>query len=116
MPRVLYTTINSGQKVSGDIDLSKFAPGAIGFPALTSPESSDYFLQGNFDTTSANFMRLMEARTPNSGDFRMAVGVGSRMYPMPTIFAYPAFARLEAAVAVADVRTFTILARTLGVY
>lgn len=111
MPRIQYTTIASGQKVSGNLDFTKGAPVAIGFPILATAESGDYFFQGGFDTTSGDFRRLMEMRSPGSGSLRMAVGVGSVVVPMPTVYAYPAFGRLEAAVATSDVRTFTVLSR-----
>lgn len=120
--RIQFTTISSGQKVSGNIDLTKGPPLNVIFPVLTAPESGNFFLQGNFDTTSAGFVRMIDLRGASAtvGDFLtlppgagVASGssVGSRMFPLPNDICFPSYGRLEAAVAVADVRTFTILTR-----
>lgn len=108
--RVLYAVINSGQNVSGTVDISQFAaPSNVQFPVLTAAESGDFFLKGSFD--NSQFMRMMESRQVTSGFFRMPVGIGSMMFPMPTAFAYPPYIQFEAATAVAAPRTLTILAR-----
>jgi hypothetical protein len=106
MPPLMYTTIPQSGFVSGNLDLTKHALAAIRVPAIT---SCDLAVQGNIDQTSAGFHRLLETRTPTSGDMRFATGVGSRQIPWPPNVPTPAWARLETLVAQADVRTLTIL-------
>ena len=104
MPGILYAVINSGRAVSGDIDLRMNALAAIGVPVVT---SGNLFLQGGFDTTSANFLRIQTSAS--SGDMSYATGPGSRM--LITDFSTPAYARLEMSVNQTDIRTFQLWTR-----
>lgn len=108
----IYAVINSGQLISGDVDLRQRALLGIVVPTIS---SGDLTIQGNTDTTSANFLRLLETRSPGSGDLRMATGVGSRMVMLPGTFVSPPYVRLETVMATGsaqtDARTFTLLTR-----
>ena len=105
----LYAVINSGQTVSGDVDLTQRRLFGIAVPTINSGELT---LQGNSDTTSANFLRLLETRTVTSGDLRFPTGLGSRMIMLPDGFPTPAYVRLETMMAAgsfqADARTLTL--------
>lgn len=103
---LLYTTIVSGAAVSGNVDLTQeHRLVAIAVPGIT---SADLLIHGSFNTTSADFQRLLETRSPGSGDLRFATGPGSRMVLAPLIY-NPNYVRLETAVAQIDTRTFTLL-------
>ena len=88
----LYAVINSGFLVSGDVDLTKRRLIGIQVPTIT---SGDLAIQGNVDTTSANFMRLLETRGAGSGDLRIATGPGSRVAMLPDDFHTPPYVRFE---------------------
>jgi hypothetical protein len=109
---LIYAVINSGALVSGNIDLTKQALFGISVPTIN---SGDLLLQGGVDTTSANFLRLLEARAPGSGDMRFATGVGSRMVILPDYFSTPPYLRLEVTMATGSAqtnpRTFTLFTR-----
>jgi len=92
MPPLIFTTIASGSNISPNIDLRQQSLISIRVPGIT---SGDLTVQGNVDQTSAGFYRLLETRTPGSGDLRFATGVGSRMIPWPPSIPTPAWARLE---------------------
>ena len=108
----LYAVINSGFAVSGDIDLTQRRLFGVAVPVIT---SGDLAIQGNIDTTSATFYRLLETRSPGSGDLRFATGPGSRMVLLPEDIPTPAYIRLELITTVgspqADTRTLTLLTR-----
>src|SRR5581483_10037559 len=107
--QTLFAVVASGQTVSGDIDLRKVILRGIQVPTV---DSGDLMIQANaFDQTSANYFRLLETRTPGSGDLRFATGPGSRFISMPTAIleSFP-FARLETGVAQTNPRTFTLVA------
>ena len=106
MGQILYAVVNSGQTVSGNIDVSKGVVSHIIAPTIT---SGDLFLQGNVDTTSANFFRMQNPPV-NSGHLRLATGAGSAMMTLAGLLT-PPWLRLEAAVTQTDVRTFTLLVR-----
>lgn len=103
----IYALVNSGQSVSGNIDARKASPQAIAVPTIT---SGDLMLQGNFDTTSAAFVRIQKAQ-PNTGDLRFATGVGSLMLALVDAIPEVAYYRLETGVVQTNPATFTILAR-----
>jgi hypothetical protein len=109
--KIIFTSIPSGSTVSSDLDLS-FGTRlwAIAVPAIS---SGDLLIQGNFDTTSANFLRLLDSRAPGSGDMRFATGPGSRMIMWPPDLPTPQKMRLETSVvqALSNVATFTLLVR-----
>lgn len=104
MPPIIYTTVLSGQKISGDIDVRQGALAAISVPTVT---SADLYVQGGFDTTSANFQRLSD----DVGDILFASGVGSRMVMWPGGLQTPGYLRAEFSVAQTDVRTLMLLVR-----
>ena len=108
----IYAVINSGYVVSGDIDLRQQALLGVSVPSIT---SGDLVVQGNTDTTSANFLRLLDIRAAGGGDLRFPTGVGSRMVMLPDNFTTPPYVRLEIATATgslqADTRTLTLLTR-----
>jgi hypothetical protein len=102
-------TINSGFNVSGDLDLRQHEIKAIHCPVVT---SGFLAFQGNHDTTSANFQRLLDVRgQQGSGDLRFPIGAGSLSLPWPAVIPQPAFGRLEvinAGSLQADTRTFVL--------
>mgnify|MGYP001585458508 CR=1 FL=1 len=103
----LYAVINSGQAVSGNLDLTKYGLSAIAIPPVAS--ATDLLVQGAFTTTSADFVRLQASR-PNT-DVRFSIGTGSNMVLWPADLPSPPYARLETSVTQTDVRTFTALVR-----
>ena len=114
---LLYTTIVSGSAVSGTVDLSQYPHLiCIGVPGVM---SAALIMQGNWDSGSAGFQRLLETRIPTnsgslpgSGDLTFATGPGSRMvmWPLQALIT-PPYVRLETTVIQSDVRTFVVLAR-----
>lgn len=100
----------SGQ-ISGNIDLSQTRLSAIFVPVIN---SCDTYLQGSFDTTSANFARVQMAdlgQANISGDLHWATAAGSRMalwaYEWPPI----AYVRFETGVPQTAARSFQVLSR-----
>jgi len=77
MPRKTVDTetatvpISGSGLVSGNFSIAGARELAIVAPALTSCQA---FLQGNFDTTSAGFVRIAEM--DGQGDFTWTVGIG----------------------------------------
>ena len=109
----LYAVINCGYEVSGDVDLRVRALLFVSVPVIS---SGDLAIQGNVDTTSANFTRLLYGLyAPGSGDLRFPTQAGSRMVMFPANFSTPAYVRLETVMntgsAQTDTRTFTLLTR-----
>jgi len=90
----IFATINSGFTVSADVDLRRRIAVGIFTPVI---DSAQLALQGNFDQTSANFVRLTEPRFPGSLELRIPVGGGSLMalYPMDQGIYSPAWLRIE---------------------
>lgn len=110
MPTLLFPTIPLSGQVSGNVDLSKYPKLiAIAVPGIS---SGDLLIQGAYDTTSANFQRLLQTMViPGSGDLRFATLAGSRMIPFPQDFTLPPYLRLETLSPQANVCTFTLLVR-----
>lgn len=108
-----YAVIASGFLVSGNVDLRQRRLEAIFVPTLLA--SGELAIQGNIDTTSAQFVRMMETREQASGDLRFSVGVGSLMIPWPETVPQPAYARFEVITAAGslqhDNRTLTLVTR-----
>ena len=106
-----YAVIASGFLVSGNVDLRQRKLEAIFCPTLLA--SGTLAVQGNVDTVSANFVRMLETRQPGSGDFQIAVGVGSRWIGWPSGMDSPAYARFEVVTAAGslqhDNRTLTLV-------
>lgn len=103
---LLYAVVASGFQISGDIDLRQQALMGIQVPTVT---SGPMLIQGNFDTTSANFMRLND----DLGDIQYATGPGSKYLLWPQGFVHPSYLRIEAGVAQTAPRTFTLITRPL---
>ena len=106
MPPLIYTTINSGQKVSGNVDLGKYPKLLnIALPGMT---SGDCYLHGSpIDTTSADFRRL----STNAGEYTQATGVGSMILMWSDQYHTPPYLRYESLVAQTDVRTLVFHVR-----
>lgn len=106
----IYAVVSSGFSVSGDIDLRQKQLYAIAIPTINSG-GGGVAIQGNYDTTSAKFVRMMDVRGQlASGDLLFSTVVGSRMAPWPTTLPTPAYARVEiTGGAQVDTRTFVLL-------
>lgn len=106
----IYAVVSSGFSVSGDIDLRKRSLYAIAVPTINSG-GGGIAVQGNYDTTSARFVRMMDTRGQlASGDLLFSTLVGSRMAPWPAGMPTPPFARVEiTGGAQVDTRTFVLL-------
>ena len=103
---IIYTVISSGAKVSGDVDLRRYPRLCnIDFPAMT---SGDTYIQGNSDTTSANFHRLQD----NVGQINNATGPGSACLLFPGGYQQPSYLRIESLVTQTDNRTIAITVRS----
>ncbi len=105
-PLVQHVTIPLSGFVTGDIGLIRAEKIAILFPVMTSGQA---FLQGNFDTTSAGFVRVGQA--DGSADFFMATGIGSNGFVVSDVLVAMSHARVEMGVAQSAVRSITIIAR-----
>jgi hypothetical protein len=98
-----FATIASGASVSGTVALVGADLFGLWAPVVT---SCQIFLQGNYDTTPANFVRLQNPA--GSGDWAFAVGAGSKAISLQDVaFPWP-YLRVETSVAQTDVRTFAI--------
>ena len=101
----VITIAQSGQ-VSGDIDLGGARAIGILAPTLT---SCQLFLQGNTDTVSGNCMRAFDA--DGAAEWSWEVAAGSRAIVVQDVLWPFAQARIEASVAQANVRSFTVITR-----
>jgi hypothetical protein len=115
----LYAVVGSGFTVSGDIDLRQKILVALACPVV---DSCQLAFQGNFDQTSANFMRVHDPRFAGSADMRFQVGAGSMFvcYPRNQGVATPAWMRLETIMggvgsAQTSPRTLTLLTVPRGI-
>lgn len=109
MPPLLYTLVASGASVSDTINLTTYGrPTVLGVPGIT---SGDLLVQGSFTPTSADFSRMLEVRSPGSGDLRFATGPGSRMAMWPETLRPPPYLRFETSVAQTNPATLTLLVR-----
>jgi hypothetical protein len=96
-------TVPLSGMVSGDIAIAGAREIALIAPALTSCQA---FLQGNFDTTSAGFVRV--AQLDGSGDFVWTTGVGSNALSAEVLKPF-AFARIELDIDQAVARDFSVV-------
>lgn len=105
-----FTTIASGSTVSGIVALAGADLFSLWVPVLSS--GSNVFLQGSYDQTSANFLRL--TNPAGSGDWILGPGgasPGSRAVTLQDPgFGWP-FLRIETSVAQTDTRTFCVLVK-----
>ena len=103
----ITAVVASGFAVSGDIDLRQRSIIGISVPTIN---SGGVALQGNFNTTSGTFYRLMDTRgTQASGDLIFPTITGSRMVMWPAGMPSPSYARVELIGAQTDNRTFVLL-------
>lgn len=101
---VAYGVILSGSTVSDDIGIVRAALVGLLAPTIT---SGQLFIQGNFNTTSAGFVRI--GKKDGTGDFAWSLGVGSNALNVTEEVAPFSQLRLETSVAQTDTRTFTII-------
>ena len=106
MPQVTVSVV-SGASISGDVDLRKGRLQALFVPTI---DSADLMLRGSFDTTSANFVRVMQTTLdgPVSGDLIFRTALGSRMILFPDNVPSPSYLRLELGAAQTVQRDFVI--------
>ncbi len=100
---VLTATIAQSATVSDTVEVAGYTPSALWCPVVT---SCALFVQAATSTTSAEFVRLQNPA--GSGDWTLAVGVGSKAFTREVPgFSFP-YLRLETSVAQAAARTFLI--------
>jgi hypothetical protein len=102
MSRVLYTTIASGQTVGPDVDMRGGQLALIQVPVI---DSANLYVRGNFDTTSASFMRMQDV----NGDILFPTTTGSKMVAWPLGAMTPPYIRMEVSAATTTPRTLTLL-------
>lgn len=99
----IFATIAQSASVSGDIAVTGADLFGLWCPIVT---SAAMYLQGNFDTTSANFVRL--TNPAGSGDWIFAAGPGSRAITLQdAAFPFP-YLRVEVGTPQADIRTVAL--------
>jgi hypothetical protein len=98
-----FATIPLSGMVSETVDMSGGDLFSIWAPIVT---SCAMFVQGSWDTTSANFVRL--TNPAGSGDWTFAVGPGSRMISAQDVAFQSPYLRLETSVAQTAVASFAI--------
>jgi hypothetical protein len=96
-----HLNISSGDTLSNYVGINnvKTALG-IWLPAIT---SCQVYLQGAYDTTSANFYRLQNAAATST--FVLNAGAGSKVFPVPITQMSVPYIRLEVSAAQADTRS-----------
>lgn len=99
-----FALVASGSAVSETIPNNADNINGLWVPTVT---SCQLFLQGSFDTTSANFVRIYDWTDPTTTWF-FPTGVGSNAVPVvaPTI-PFP-YLRVELSVAQTDPRTIVL--------
>lgn len=103
-----FPTIPLSGSVSDLIRLEGATLFGLWAPVVT---SCQMFVQGAFDQTSANFVRL--TNPAGSGDWVFGVGPGSRAVTLQdAAFVFP-FLKLETSVAQAAVRSLAVIAKLL---
>lgn len=107
MPPILYAVINSGQSLSPQMDLRQGKLHAVHVPTIT---SADLLIQGSFNTTSADFLRLQNVQA-NSGALTFRTGPGSVLIQTEDSVPWMPYVRLETSVNQADTRTLSMLVR-----
>lgn len=100
---ITYVTIPLSGTVSDQIQIPNTEKAVLWCPTVT---SCQVLLQGSFDTTSANFVRVQNAA--GSGQWTFSAGVGSNCISLKDAGHFP-YARLEATIAQAAVRSFAII-------
>ncbi len=104
--QVFYATIPLSGTVSETFNIARAVRAGVWFPAVT---SAAFFVQGNFNTTSANFVRIQNAA--GSGDYTLAVGVGSLAFTLQDpAMSFP-YLRFGSAVPQAAVCSLAVVAK-----
>lgn len=104
---VQFTAIASGDQISPAFKILRGTAHALWAPTITSGQLN---LLASFDSTSANFVRVADPRSPNA-DFAWDVGPGSATLPLlPELAAY-AHVKVDLSVAQTDTRTFAVITR-----
>lgn len=102
-----FAAVLSGSTVTSPIGIGNAEKIGIWAPTVT---SCQLFVQGAFNQTSANFVRLMEANlTSPRSHFVFPVGPGSLGVMLESVVAAFPFIKLESSLAQTDTRTFGIL-------
>ena len=108
MPRlqVAYATIPLSGTVSETFAVVGTVRAGVWFPTVT---SAAFYVQGAFNTTSENFVRIQNAA--GSGAYTLAAGVGSLAFTLQDpVIPFP-YLRFESSVAQAAVRSLAIVAK-----
>lgn len=100
-----HVTIPLSGTVSGTFAIPNADRSSLYSPVVT---SCQMFLQGSWDTTSANFARVQNVA--GSGDWTYGVGGGSKQISFGTAGAFP-YVRIETDIAQSAVRSLTIMTR-----
>lgn len=104
--QVSYATIPLSGTVSGNFAVVGTVRAGVWVPVVT---SAAMYIQGAFDTTSANFVRIQNA--VGSGDYTLATGPGSKAFTLQDpVIPFP-YLRFESGVAQAAVRSLAIVAK-----
>lgn len=102
-PQLLYTVIASGNTHSADITLKDAVFATAFFPVVT---SGDWYFKGSHNTTSANFVRLIDVT--GGGFYKPIIEAGSKSLPLHDIVGACPYFRFECSAAQTDNRTITI--------
>lgn len=103
---VQYVTIPLSGFVSETISVKGDGLHGLWVPVIT---SATLYVQGSFDTTSANFVRLQ--KPDGSGDWTLAAGTGSKAVTLQDFgFTWP-YLRIESSNAQAAVRSFAVVTK-----
>lgn len=102
-PHIMYTVIASGATHSGDVSLRDAIFATAFVPVVT---SGDWYLKGNWSTTSANFVRLLDVTA--GGFYKPIIEAGSKSLPLHDIVGACPYFRFECSAAQTDNRTITI--------
>ena len=105
-PQLYYPTIAQSEQVTSYVALKGADLFGLWCPTIT---SCNMFLQGSFDTTSANFVRALSP--VGSASFEAALGVGSLCIALSDA-AHPfPYVKLESSVVQTNVRTFVVVTK-----
>ena len=97
----LFLAVPSGYVVSNYVAIANVdGIGSVWIPAVT---SCQMFLQGSWDTTSANFHRIQN--TIGTSTFCMLAADGSKVFPVLSANIGMPYVRLESSVTQTDTRT-----------
>lgn len=103
-----YTTVASGDTISGQLGVGAFRPHGLFAPASLTQQ---IFLQAAWDTTSANFARVQ--LRDGSGDWSVASATATKpvAVTLEDVLGPFSFARVELGAAATDTRTFALVTK-----